>query len=432
MSTFQLVFTSIFVVFIIFGVIAFSLFTTKNNSVGPVLIWGTVDKIAMDKVISALIQQDKAFLEVSYVQKSPDTYITDVINGMASGSGPDIVMLTQDQIGTFSNKVDTISYGVISQSSFVSSYIPESQLFANQDGIQAVPFLIDPLVMYSNIDLLTSAGVPTPPAYWEDLLTQAGRITVLDSSNNIKKSAIALGGWDNIANAKAILSALFMQAGDMIVTRSTTGAPMVVFGTTPAGAPENPATSALQFYTEFSNPSKVTYSWNRSLPNSSDAFASGDVALYLGLASDYPTLRARNPNLRMGVSLIPQIKGSSTRLTFGNLTALAIPRTVNNPNGALAIVQKLGAPAGIAAAVQAFGLPPVRLDVPQDTSGSAANAVFYQSALMSRGWVDPDGVSTSDIFKTMISDVISNRSLPNTAVQNAAQSLEALVPQNTQ
>jgi ABC-type glycerol-3-phosphate transport system substrate-binding protein len=428
MSTFQLIFTAIFVGFILLGVLAFSLFTAKNNSIGNVTIWGTADGGTMTELINTLSQQDKSFQSVTYLQRPSATFNADVINAMASGAGPDLVLLAQDQLQTFSGKILTIPYSTVSQSDFTSSYIEEAQLFLTADGSVALPFLINPMVMYWNRDLFSTAGLPQPPKFWDDLLTTSQRLTVLDASNNIKKSAIAMGSWDNVAYAKQLLTALFMQAGDGITAYNQQGVLTSVFGQTPTGAPENPASSALQFYTEFANPSKVTYSWNRSLKKSTDAFVAGDLALYAGFASDYPTLSARNPNLRFGVAMLPQIKGSSTHLTFGQLSGLAIPRTAANVNGALLIAEKLSSQVGVAAASQAFGLPPVRTDVAVDTSASAATTVFYQSALISRGWVDPDYAGSDAIFRDMVESVISNKSLPDAAVQEASQSLQALIP----
>lgn len=432
MTTFQIVFTAMFVVFIGLGVVVFALYTAKDNNVGPIVIWGTVDGDTMNHVISDLNQQDRSFQNVAYVQKSSATYAGDVINAMASGASPDIVLLSQDQILQFSNKLATIPYSAVSQSEYASSYIYEAQLFLNQNGMLALPFLINPLVMYWNRDLFTTAGIAKAPVYWNDLLGETQKLSILDASNNVKQSAIALGSWDNVSYAKAILSALFMQAGDSLVVRSQTGAPESVFGQTPSGAAENPASSALQFYTEFANPSKVTYSWNRALPNSQEAFTSGDLAIYLGFASDYSRISARNPNLRFAVALLPQIQGNSTHLTYGQLLGLAIPRTSANAQGALTIAKKLSAQAGIAEASQLFNLPPVRTDVAQDTSANAVSAVFYQSALMARGWLDPDQAATGAIFRDMVEAVVSNKSLPDAAVIDAARSFEALLPRTSQ
>lgn len=427
MSNFQIALTGIFVACILFGVVAFSMYTAKTSSVGNVTIWGTLDSGVMTTLVAKLNETDKSFQGVSYVQRPAGTFMVDVINAMAAGTGPDVVLVSQDQLHAFSGKLLTIPYSVVSQSDYISSFVNEGRLFLNTEGTIAMPFVINPMVMYWNRDLVAAAGLPTPPKYWDELLTQTNKMTTFDTGRTIKRSAIAMGSWDNVAYAKQILSTLFMQAGDPITSYGQNGMLTSVFGLSTPNSGENPASSALRFYTEFANPSKVTYSWNRSLPKSTDAFVAGNTALYLGFAGDYAGLRARNPNLSIGVAMVPQIQGNSANITFGQLTGLAITRTAANPNGALVIAQKLSDQTGATEAAFAFGLPSVRLDAHIDNSADASQTIFYQSALIARGWIDPDYASTDAIFKEMVDNVVSNKSLPDQAVQDASQSLGSII-----
>ncbi len=429
MTTFQIVFTGACVALVLAGIAVFALFSGLGgkSTVGKVVIWGTVNKDSIDKVLDQLRPQDDAFHDVVYVQKQADTYVGELVNAMASGTGPDLVLISQHNAVALGDKLLSIPYSTVSQSTFVNSFIDEGRLFLTTQGSVAQPFLIDPLVMYWNRDLFASAGIPNPPRYWSEFITLAPKMTVLDGGANITKSTVALGGWSNILNAKSILATLFLQAGDPITAYNDTGELSSRLGITPQGATENPAASALNFYTGFANPSKTIYSWNRALPEALDDFVAGDLAVYFGFASDYPTLSARNPNLRVGVALLPQIQGSATQLTFGNITGLAIPRTATNVMGAATIAQKLTSPLAITALFSSTGLPPVRRDVPIDTSQSAAGAVFVQSALIARGWLDPNPQATNSIFETMIESVISGQSQPDQAVGEAAQTMRSLL-----
>jgi ABC-type glycerol-3-phosphate transport system substrate-binding protein len=244
----------------------------------------------------------------------------------------------------------------------------------------------------------------------------------------VRRSAVAMGTWGNVANAKALLSALMMQSGDFITGRNEEGALTATLGVRPDSAAVPPASEALRFYTDFANPSKTTYSWNRSLPNSYDAFTSGEAAMYFGFASEYRSIAERNPNLRFGVAVLPQLKGASASITSGAMQGLAVARGARNPGGALTVAQKLTTAASAAAVAQALGLPPVRRDVGTDTSASAASAVFVQSALISRSWADPNAAATDGIFESMIESVSSGRSTPEQAVFDAASALRQLLP----
>jgi ABC-type glycerol-3-phosphate transport system substrate-binding protein len=238
---------------------------------------------------------------------------------------------------------------------------------------------------------------------------------------------VALGEWRNIANAKAILSALIMQAGDPIVGRSSEGVRFAALGLIPEGAAESPAQSALRFYTEFANPGKTVYSWNRALPEAQSAFIAGEAAVYFGFASEYATLRARNPNINIGVDIMPQIQGNTSMLTYGNVWGVAVPRTAQNAQGAAAVAQAFAGAEFSAALASGRGLPSVRRDAAQDTTGNAVAAVFAQSALMARGWADPSPRETDTLFETMIESVSSGRSTPAEAVSNASRLLEQLL-----
>ncbi len=429
MSGFQIFVTGLFVMFIVAGVAAFALFGGAFGSAGPgkVVVWGTVNDATVGYLLESLRSADSSLSDTTYVKKDPATYDSDLLNAMAAGVGPDLFIVSQDELGTFSNKVAIVTYQTLSQAAYLTSYIDEGRLFLTSQGALALPFMVDPLVMYWNRDLFAAAGQPQPPQYWSDLITMTPGLTRL-SGTNITRSAVAMGAWGNVANAKALLSALMMQAGDPITQWSASDRLVPVLGATPAGASEAPAESALRFYTEFSNPSKTTYTWNSALPNSTDAFVGGQLAMYFGFASEYQTLAARNPNLALAVALLPQLKGAAAQLTYGNLLGVAVSRTAENLSGAYSVAQKLTSAAASAILVSHTGLPPSRRDAAVDTSANAAGSVFVQSSLISRGWVDPNPSATDDLFKNMIQSVVSGALQPAQTVSEAAQALNLLLP----
>ncbi|HUD03002.1 MAG TPA: extracellular solute-binding protein [Candidatus Paceibacterota bacterium] len=428
MSTFQIIVTGLFAFFLIAGVGVFAAFggLLGGKGTGVVVIWGTEDSDTMSNLLTTLRSSNKAFAGVSYVQKKPATYDAELLNAMASGQGPDLFLISQDQAYSFEDKITPIPYSAVSQAQFIDSFIDEGQLFLTPNGALALPFSIDPLVMYWNRDLYATAGIASAPVYWNDFLTIAPKITSLDAGSNVSQSAVALGTWQNITNAKDILATLFMQAGDSITAANASGSTVSVFGATPANAPTNPAESALRFYTEFADPSKTSYSWNSSLAQSSNAFTSGDLATYFGFASEYATLAATNPNLSFGVSVLPQLQGNSTQITFGQLTGVAISRTASNPQGALTVAEVLTGQQAISLLAQAVPLPPVRRDVSVDTSNNAPMQVFVESSLIAHAWLDPAPAQTDTIFQTMINEVLSGASAPAAAVGEASQALGQL------
>jgi ABC-type glycerol-3-phosphate transport system substrate-binding protein len=430
MSTFQIVVLGIFASLILLGIGVFATLggVFSGKSIGSVTIWGTLDQRTIDEVLGNLRIDDKSLQGVHYVQKDKATYNAELVNAMASGSGPDLFMLAGDDLYSFRDKILTIPYNIIPQGSYLASFVDEGTLFLTKDGEVALPLMLDPLVMYWNRDLFASAGLANPPKFWNDFIDIAPKITSIDVSATVKKSAVSLGEWRNIPNAKAILSSIIMQVGDNIVTAGENGKAKVVLGQAAENTTRNPTESVLQFYTEFANPTKTSYSWNRSLPNAFDMFTAGDLAAYFGFASEYATIAERNPNLRYSAAVLPQIEGNSTRLTFGKITGLAIPRTSKNVDGALAVARKLTDKDPVALISGALSLPPVRRDVAVDASANASAGVFVESSLIARGWLDPNQKESSSIFQTMIESVVSGKSTTDAAIREGAQSLEQLLP----
>src|SRR6185503_14760381 len=182
LTSFQLIVLCVFAGFVIAGIAAFAIFGAngRSTSIGSVTIWGTLDQQTVQSLIMTLGSQDKRFQDVSYIQKDPASYDTDVVNAMASGNGPDLFLVSQDTVTSFSNKISVIPYSQESQAAYLTSFIDEGQLFLIPQGALALPFTVDPLVMYWNKDLFASAGIAQPPVYWSDLISIAPKITSID------------------------------------------------------------------------------------------------------------------------------------------------------------------------------------------------------------------------------------------------------------
>ncbi len=421
-SSFQLIVTAFFVVCIVGGVAVFAIFggSKRGEQVGQVTIWGTIDQKVVEAVITELAGTDDAFQSVSYREISALTYERELVEAIASGRAPDVFMLNESQILSFSDKIVPIPYNRVSERVFTESFIDEGNLFLGAEGSFGLPVLIDPLVMYYNKDLFAAAGIPTYPRQWEGLQSVAPKITSLDVASNVKRSAVALGSYDNVRHAKEILTTLFFQAGDKIVGTDVDGNLTSVFGANNDGGVENPAEAALRYYTSFSNPVQTVYSWNRSLPDSFNAFVAGDLGIYFGFASEYKLIRARNPNLAFDAAVMPQTGNSRASITYGRMTALSIPKGAANEYGGMIIAEKL---TGIQAAklfADRMGLPPVRRDLIADTPADAVGEVFAQSALISRSWYDPDPQASAGIYKRMVESVVSGRDRLGDAVRIAS------------
>lgn len=429
MSNFRIALTAIFAAFIIIGIITFSLFRGgSSGSQEQITLWGTAPESVFSSYIKAVNSKkgSSAKVNVNYVVKEIESFDREFIEALASGSGPDAILLSQDQILRYKDKIYPIPYGTISERAFKDTFIEEGELYLSSGGIIALPFSIDPLVMYWNRDIFTDVLLPQPPAYWDELFSLADKVTEVESNLDIKRSAISFGEFSNVLNAKEILSLLILQAGNPIV-KFDKGRPVSVLKDQ-LGFSIPPSEAALRFYTEFSNPSKKAYSWNRSLPQTLSYFLSGDLALYFGFASELNDIKMKNPNLNFDVAVVPQRREAKTKTTFGKMQGFALVKSSRKLSSAFNTISALTSKDNIAAWTKASGLPPVRKDLLQLGSPSPDGSIFYNSAIISKAWLDPSREETQTIFQNMVESVTSGRSMLSEAVDRASLEIQNLLP----
>ena len=446
LSVFQITLLAVFGALAVAGVLifAFAIGGTTNNSIGPVKIWGTLDGNAFAAVIRASADSNPALSQVSYVQKDPATFEADLTKALASGTGPDLFLIPQNYAYKDAGEIAAIPAAQISQSQFDGTFIEAASPFFSSGGALAIPILSDPLVLYWNKDMLASGGASQAPTYWDQLFTLAQNITVKDTSGSITKSAVALGEYQNVDHAKDILATLIMQAGGQLTSLDSAG--HLVSALVPkTGTGASAAESALRFYTEFADPSKNDYSWNRALPDAEQAFVAGDLALYIGYASEAPAITRGNPNLNFGVAPLPQIRSAPTTLDTAIVYGLAAARTGQNPSAAITVAAALGTAANSDALATAVGIPSARRDVLAAASTRAipgelvaANDIckgidpVVCSAQIAQAWIDPDPDATDALFQTMIEDTTSGAALVTQALQRADQQMSQIFSNQNQ
>jgi len=428
LSVFQIGLIIIFVLAAIIGVVVFAtgFGISSKEALPEVLVWGTIEQSVVDGVLATVAQENERFELITYEEKDARTYSDDLVNALAAGNGPDLFLLPHDLALQFADKTLVIPYDIYSERVFKNVFIEEGELFLSSEGIRAFPFAIDPLVMYWNRDIFASEGLASPPAFWDEFFTLSPKVTQRDKSSNIVRSFVAFGEFRNIVNAKEILSALILQTGNPIVSESPNGQ-LVSQLTESFDFIEPPALAALRFYTEFSNPVKSVYSWNRALPDSRQSFVAGDLALYLGFASELQILEEANPNLNFDVVEIPRSRDVKRTVTFARLEGLAISRASNNPLAALEVAVALTSNSSITALAKLNGLPPVRRDLLGEKPANSFGPVFYDSVIAARGWLDPDPSSTDAIFQRMVESTVSGRALLGEAVETADAEISNLL-----
>lgn len=437
LTPFQIVLLVVSGMIIVGGVIMFAFARSAvNETEGEVVVWGTIPEATFKEIKDYLDTEKEIKQVIQYRAIEPALFDDVLVEALAEGTGPDVVMITDDRLVKHKAKLLQVEYTTFTERAFKDTFIESGELFTDERGIFGFPFLSDPLVLYWNRSMFSEAGLSQPPKYWDELLTITPKLTKKDSALIISKSAIAMGDYGNINHAKEFITTLFFQAGNTLVLRNPEQVP---------GTPQHtvilddkldytisPGQAAVNFYTQFADPSRSVYTWNRALPQSIDAFIAGDVAMYVGFASEFATIREKNPNLSFDVAVIPQSR-TGTRATYGRVLALAMPKNTQNITRAYALIQNLTSPDVVKTISDIMYLPPVRRDLLAERPGNDAYMqTFQESALLAKNFYDLEPVETDQIFKRMIESVVTGRLSTSESVNRANTEMELLVENNAE
>ncbi|HWA64599.1 MAG TPA: extracellular solute-binding protein [Candidatus Paceibacterota bacterium] len=429
------------VMYILVGVIAVAVFVTfililrniggTTASKVTLQFWGVYDDpSAFEKVISGF-QAEHPEIDVKYRVIPYDQYETTMVNALAAGNGPDIVMIHNTWLPKHGDKLEPMPTSIPGQkeplftlqdykNQFVD-VVPQDLTYQNQ--IYGVPLYVDTLALYYNKDLFNAAGITTPPKMWEDVNNDIQLLTKFDSRGNITQSAAALGTARNINRSTDILMDMMLQSG---VNMTSSDNRTATFAEPVSG--QHVGEIALEYYTDFANPRKQSYAWNSSLHYSVDAFSEGTLAMMFNYSHQAAAIRAKAPRLNFGIAPMPQASATDIR-DFANYWAAAVTKGSAHPNEAWEFLAYLGSKDGESAYLAATGRPAARRDLIDLQKSDPDLSVFARQALTARSWYQVDNVAIENIFADMIDDVNFNRATVPAALGAAETKINVLMRQ---
>ncbi|OHA16613.1 MAG: hypothetical protein A3C79_01665 [Candidatus Taylorbacteria bacterium RIFCSPHIGHO2_02_FULL_45_28] len=424
-TKFQIITIAIFLIFLVGGVAAFALYkgSSSSTTIPPVTFWGTFSADTFNSYVAKVNTNLSQPIVVNYVQKNSATFSQEFIAALARGTGPDGILIPADMLLPHYDKLVAIPFSALSQRTFMDNFIEEGVIYLNSNGLIAIPFTVDPLVMYWNRDIFNAAGLATYPKFWDEFTSLNAKLTSKDQNGNIRKSAIALGDFTNVGNAREILASLIMQAGNPITRTDNDG--FIQSTLKPSFSPD--PTPAVTFFIKFVDPASPNYSWNRGMPASKSAFLSGSLATYFGFSSELKDIRAKNANINFDVAPLPQLRSGGTKATYAKMNGFSIVRTSPYADAVFQVISILTDPANISELNLTLYLPTVRRDVIAQGSSDPYISVFNETALISKTWLDADPQKSRDLFGTMIQDITSGSKSSYQAIQSAGEQYDILL-----
>jgi ABC-type glycerol-3-phosphate transport system substrate-binding protein len=424
MKPFNLIFLVVFLLLAGVGVLIFATFQGKGTeAIGTVSIWGPLPASMVRNQLESLRLSRKDFEHVTYTEVAPESFIPKLVEAIAASRGPDLVIFPAAYLSQHSDKLQDIPYSMIGRRDFQDTFIEAGEIFLTDNGFKGFPYIVDPLVLYWNRTLFTDAGIAAPPRYWDEVTDLNSKLTKADKNGSLTQSTVALGSWDNVLYAKGILLSLLRELGNPVVVQGSET--VSILSSTNAGQ-VSPAQSAFRFYTQFSDPTKPSYSWNRSQPSSRSAFLAGRLAMYIGAASELFSLREANPNLNFDIAPLPSARGAGSA-TSAELYALSVPRGSQNPKGAALAAFVMSGTDGQRILGQVARLPSVRRELLVVSPADPYGEIFRTAALSAFAFFDPDPAGSEAVFKRAVENISSGKLTVADAVNSADSELRALI-----
>lgn len=259
----------------------------RNNKEITLTWWGLWED---EEIVAPLIQeyqQSHPNVKIQYVKQSKEDYRERLSNALAQGKGPDIFRIHNTWVPMFRNQLSTLPSEIMTQQEFAETFFPVARAdLTTSGGIVGIPLMYDGLALFINEDIFNTFG-KTPPTNWNELRQTARELTIKDERGIIQQAGIALGTTENVDHWPEILALLMIQNGASL--------------TNPTGAL---AEGALNFYTLFFRSDRV---WDNTLPPSTQAFASGKLAMYIAPSWRVFEIKQQNPSLKFKILPVPQV-----------------------------------------------------------------------------------------------------------------------------
>lgn len=376
--------------------------SSKQKLTGTVNIWGTLPYSAMAPWVDDFNKEAKTYT-LNYTEVSSAQFNNKLIVALADGYAPDLVIAPAEIAFANLNRIYHTSPTTIPESTFRNTYADvASNLIDMPYGYIALPISVDPLILYYNRDLLSSNGFANPPTTWGDFYSYEEKITRQNANGDLTLSTIAFGTYDNIPNITDIIMSMIIQQGQIPVNKA--------YGQDPSGNyavkymvnvdvpnPEtgiSPLNSALAFTKDFADTQKTTFNWSPRSGNALNEFISGNLAFYIGFASEASYIKSANQKLYFDYTLLPQVAGSKVSATYGKLYTVFMLSTSPGASPVslpYQVMQYLGAPGKYNSYLVGLtgGVSVLKSEIAANiSSGDQSAEIFGNSALISKSFYD--------------------------------------------
>lgn len=342
---------------------------TKPTEIIDITYWGLWED---GEILTNVFKEFEAKegIRVDYRKQSHRDYRERLEQALLSGSGPDVFRYHMTWIPMLSNQLAALPTNIMTSAEYQQTFYPIAfQTLQFEGRIVGIPLMYEGLALFYNKEILRNANLSVPTT-WSELRGVANQLTVpgnvsIRNDNNITQAGLAIGNASNVDHFADILALLILQNG---------------------GDPTDPTsqnvTDALTFYTNFIKQDKV---WSNNLPNSTAAFARGEVAMIFAPSWRALDVKQLNPELDFAIAPVPQLS-SEENITWASFWAEGVNKTSAQQEAAWKLLKYLSSAEVLrkfyndASLVRPFGEIYSRVDMASDLSNNELLSAFINDA----------------------------------------------------
>jgi len=414
-------------------VLAFAVFkiltSTSGSGVssGTITWWGLWEEATTVQPLIDTYQSQHPGVKINYIKESPQDYRERLTSSLAKNAGPDIFSFHNSWVPMFRGSLDSLPPGVMNPADFAKTFYPvTSSDLTSGSSIVGIPLEYDALTLFINQDIFDKAS-KAPPTSWDDFRALAKQFTVKDDKGVITQAGAAMGRTENVDHWPEILALLMLQNGvDMV---------------NPTGIS---AEGALTFFTLFSTTDGV---WDATLPSSTQVFAAGKLAMYIGPSWRAFEIQSRSPKLKFKTVPIPQLPKDNPKqldITYATYWAQGVWSGSSHKAIAWDFLKFLSTQDSLTklyqneSKVRSFGEPYPRIDMANLLTGHPIVGSIISQApgatswyLDSRTYDGPTGINSQMInyFGDAVNAVANGKSTPDKALATVAQGVAQVLAQ---
>ena len=293
-------------------------------SAGEVLWWTPNWGEARARELAVKFEAENPGITIKLEVTTSDGLPQRVLTALQSGAAPDIIEVQHGWVNGYAQNNLVLPLDDVIQER--EDYVPAALDYVSWDGkLWALPYRIETHAIIFNKGMWSAAGLDPakPPQTWAELVS-AGETLSKDG-----KFGFAITGGGEVGNTIfRSLPFIWMNGGGIVsddVTKAIVNEPAAV--------------EAVTFYTDFY---KKGISPDSTLENDGTAnrrlFIAEAVAAYQSGQFDVPSIRKENPNIDVGVFMIPHPEGKETAAILGGWS-FVVPKDAKNPEEAKKFLQ---------------------------------------------------------------------------------------------